>query len=456
MVFTPFEFAALPPEVNSFRLSAGPGPTPMVATSAGYKTLGVTFSGTAQSAEASITSMEMTWQGLSGERAATAFRGHSRWLQREAEAAIESAKCASGIAKANMQARATMPPLSVIQANRAVSAALATATAQGGPLAVATGAVLAANELIYMAMWTAAAASMTTYSASTAGFLAQLPAVIPPPPIVDPSALGDVTPYSSLLSPGTPPGTETLGGPGGGQGVGPSAPTGGQSVPTGGQSGPTGGQSGPTSQAPGPSSQPVPDAQNALSNVDQAIQSLPDPLAEGAGMGNYGEGFSEQSGFPGTSTESPTLAAMSGGAGSAVAMGLMRGGFGAMSGASTGFRMPSNWPAGVGTAFGAPAQATGAPPARTAPRRGVTAPTARMRRRRRDDEEERKSKVFVPGEPVEVPVLDKPLVVGVIEYADSEDERDSESARIVNVAAGVIGVDDELEGAESASSKRPR
>jgi len=41
-------------------------------------------------------------------------------------------------------------------------------------------------------------------------------------------------------------------------------------------------------------------------------------------------------------------------------------------------------------------------------------------RRRRKDEDRKSEKVFVPGEQLEVPVLEKPPVIGVIEYADSE------------------------------------
>lgn len=74
-----------------------------------------------------------------------------------------------------------------------------------------------------------------------------------------------------------------------------------------------------------------------------------------------------------------------------------------------------------------------------------------MRRRRQDKEENKKSKVFVPGEFEEVPVLEKPPIVGVIEYADS-DRRDDLAEQAV--AVGVI--EREEDDTPVALSERPR
>ncbi|WP_280450551.1 hypothetical protein, partial [Nocardia cyriacigeorgica] len=60
-----------------------------------------------------------------------------------------------------------------------------------------------------------------------------------------------------------------------------------------------------------------------------------------------------------------------------------------------------------------------APPARMRPPRGAIPPNAR--RRRRDREELRKpAAVFTAGETQEVPVLEKPPAIGVIEYHDDD------------------------------------
>ena len=170
-------------------------------------------------------------------------------------------------------------------------------------------------------------------------------------------------------------------------------------------------------------------------------------------MNGSGDGDLGQSWFYDTSQNSPTLAALSGGAGSLVALNMARGGLGSMPGAATGFRMPASWNPGAGRAFGAmPQQATSGPMARKGPPRGALAPKARMRRRR--DDEKRSSKVFVPGEPQDVPVLEQPPVIGVIEYED-RDSRDEPMLESI-LAVGVIERNDNEDEAVLASVERPR
>lgn len=90
--------------------------------------------------------------------------------------------------------------------------------------------------------------------------------------------------------------------------------------------------------------------------------------------------------------------------------------------------------------------------ARKGPPRGAVAPKARMRRRR--DDEKRSSKVFVPGEPQDVPVLEQPPVIGVIEYED-RDGRDEPMLESVP-AVGIIERNDNEDEAVLASAERPR
>ncbi|WP_280233656.1 hypothetical protein [Nocardia cyriacigeorgica] len=125
-------------------------------------------------------------------------------------------------------------------------------------------------------------------------------------------------------------------------------------------------------------------------------------------------------GYFGTTPGSRTLDGLTGGVGSSVALGLARGGIGGMPGAATGFRMPANWTLRApGATFGALPPAGGAPPARNMPPRGAIAPNTR--RRRRDREELRKpAAVYTPGETQEVPELEKPPAIGVIEYHDED------------------------------------
>jgi hypothetical protein len=72
--------------------------------------------------------------------------------------------------------------------------------------------------------------------------------------------------------------------------------------------------------------------------------------------------------------------------------------------------------------------------------------------RRRRDDEKKPSKVFVPGEPQDVPVLEQPPVIGVIEYVDSDGRDDSTPEQVH--AVGVIERDEDE--AVLASAERPR
>ncbi|SUA72802.1 Uncharacterized PPE family protein PPE36 [Nocardia otitidiscaviarum] len=418
-----FLFAALPPEFNSYMLSTGPGPGPMLVTSAGYRQLATVLAGTAAASDGSMNSMSFAWAGPSATAASTAFRTHAAWLRKQAAVADQVAVQASGVARAYTGAMATMPPLPAILAIKAVIKVCRAAALAGAPTGP-TVAVLAAAETVYYGMWIEAAKSMIKYTGEASAHVAALPPPIPAPPII--AGPGPVSPYMAVVptigpapTSGTPATPKTMTG---GTGGGPTGGNPGGGDPSGGQGG-TSPNTGDPGQGP---SQPTPQAENPLPDVEQAVSSAADQLTDPAmpdmadlGISEFGGESLGQPGFPGTSTGSTTLAALNGGMGGMVAMGLVRGGLGAMSGLSTGFRMPSSWPPGVGTAFGAPAAGTsGAPVSRSAPRRGVTAPTARMRRRR--DDEKKSSKAYVPGEPQEVPILEKPPVIGVIEYADDE------------------------------------
>ncbi|MBO0855729.1 MAG: hypothetical protein J2P18_18415, partial [Nocardia sp.] len=124
-------------------------------------------------------------------------------------------------------------------------------------------------------------------------------------------------------------------------------------------------------------------------------------------------------------THSPTLAGMSGGVGSVVTLGMVRGGAGAMSGAATGFRMPAGALGNQAVrAFGASSAEPEPEQTPSAPRRGVTAPEERMRRRR--DQERKPSKAFVPGEPEEIPELIAPPALGIVGDPDYDDDPDND------------------------------
>ncbi|WP_227983733.1 PPE family protein [Nocardia spumae] len=420
-------FGALPPEVNSAQLTAGPGPAPMMATSAAYGAVAEALLAAAGGFEGSNGVMQASWQSEAGERTHNAFSKHTMWYREQAAVAQQMSDLSASAGAANGAARLAMPPLPVIVANRAAAAVLATEnTLTGG----ATTPLLLANETAYLLMWIQAAETMEVYQTESAALVAAMP-----PPTVAPTIAGQGgdPPGTTYFDPPNPPpggggGSHGIsdpggpGGPGGGPGNGPGDGsgdmTGGHDPTTpGGSTDPTDTAVDPTQTTPGGS-----EAENALTNVNDTMSSMTDSLGNSGGDSSYLT--EEQHGFYGTSPYSTTLMGLNGGVGSTVSFSMARGGLGAVPGSGTGFRMPANWGQLGAKAFGPlPGESGPGPmPPRNVPR-GAVAPKARMRRRR--DDEKKPSKVFVPGDHEEVPVLEKAPVVGVIEYADDDNAIDA-------------------------------
>lgn len=447
----PLAFGAMPPEINIARLLGGPGVISTLVSSATYSLTAAQLNAAAAAFDGSTSEMATTWQGLSSSNAQGAFRNYAAWLREQAAVAETAGKLVDVAAGAFATAQSEMLAVEAWLASfrlRETAMLAASATMPGA------AAGMLAMEMEYLAIWGAAAGVMGGYAGEVVPALAALPPPLTAPPIVTGGGT-DMMNLTNFDPPSPPPGP-------------PSGPPSGPTDPTG-PNGPTG-TDGPT----GSTNEPTPDGKDLGSVGDKdptGLQSTdptdsttptdadrlaPDMRSSGSGgdSGNYGYdgGSAEQQGFSGTSPYSTTLAGLNGGVGSLVGLGMLSGGVGQMSGTSTGFRMPSNWNPGAGRAFGAVASEPSVGPANRAPRRGVSAPEARMRRRRRDKEENKKSKVFVPGEFEEVPVLEKPPIVGVIEYADGDRRDDFLSEQ--TVAVGVI--EREEDDAPVALSERPR
>ncbi|UGT63342.1 PPE domain-containing protein [Nocardia asteroides] len=420
-----FDFSGVPPEINSARLTLGPGPAPMAAVAEAYALAALALATMAAESAAAMGALETTWRGPAARRAQSAFHNHGNWLQQQAQVAAQAASSAAGVASACAAAYTTMPPLGAILANRAVSATLAASNSMGQ-----NGIAMAANEAVYMAMWFAAAATMNVYAGAAIGATAALQPPVPPPPITTLSGGSEALQTFGELA------ADDLGGPNDtGARLERLADTGGGGD-TGGDTG--GGDTGPQDVTnPGdPGGNPGSDITNppaeppqapgdpaqALGDVERAAAGLPDSLADATTGG--GDTALDQHGFLGTSPYSSTLAALNGGAlAAAGGLGLISGGLGALAGSATGFRMPRTWTPGTGTAFGAaPNAPSAAPVSRQAPR-GVTAPRATMRRRR-DEERDGNVAVFVPGGEPDVPLLAELPVIGVISYDDEPQQED--------------------------------
>lgn len=431
------DFLALPPEVNSARLFAGPGPSEMESTASAYAAIADGLLAAAAGADGSMNQMEIIWQGASADQAQRAFRNHANWLRTEGAAAATTAAVAAGIGMANGAALGAMPTVAEIEA---IQAAIATASAASSGSLGLGAATVAILEGMYMAEWFRAATVMSTYATATTALLGELPPPSEAPPIVS-GPPGVAPPGIPGMDPGVP-----VGDPGGNTGLTDPGGGGDGSGPSGGQPGdgvgnPPGdpgnpgepGQPGNPGQPgdpgnPGQPGQPGGgDPQTPVTQAQQPISELPTMPTDGYGGG---DGLSSgDGGLLGAAPNSTTLAGLNGGLGSMVALGMTPGGFGAMPGSTTGFRMPTNWSTMSTRAFG---MGTGTPaaqpvPQRTAPR-GVTAPKAR---RRRERDERKPGKAFAPGASQDVPVLEEPPAIGVIEYLDGDGQQESVSERLL-------------------------
>ncbi|MEV6072976.1 PPE domain-containing protein [Nocardia sp. NPDC052001] len=433
------DFAALPPEVNSARLFAGPGPEEMLKTAAAYAAIAEGFHTAAAASDGSMGQMEVIWKGPSADTAQGAFRNHANWLRTEGDAAAATSAIAAGVAAANATALATMPTVAEIET---IQAAIVAASALSSS-SLGVGAVtVAALEGLYMAEWARAVVVMTTYAGATNALMAQLPPPSQAPPIVSggPPGAPPGGPGPGPFTPGHDPGggptytTDTGGGdtgsqPPGGSSDGPGQP--GQPGDPGQPGGDPGGDPGNPGQPGGDPGQPGGEqpGQPTVPQAQQPISELPTMPTDGYGGGDAS--LSSNGGLLGASPNSSTLAGLNGGLGSMVALGMTPSGFGAMSGSASGLRMPTNWSSMPTRAFG---MGTGKPVAqpiapRTAPR-GVSAPRVR---RRRDRDERKPSKAFAPGESQDVPVLEEPPAIGVIEYLDGDQQQESISEQLLAI-----------------------
>ncbi|WP_280437554.1 PPE domain-containing protein [Nocardia carnea] len=450
-----FEYFALEPIQNRDLIDSGPGAAPLYNTSHAYSALDNALESAATGTDGLLKTMADAWPtGLSSQRAQAAFADHNKWVRDQAMISARVAELADRGASLHNKALAAMPPrleielvMAALAATAAVMGASGTiASAGAGPVSAAAALVFASAsaahalaEAKYFELRMRAGGAMAGYEIGAIGLVLDLATVAgsltPPPPIAMPGPGSVPTPEPQVVGPlqnlidkgPDSPYYSADTGPGQGPGGGPESSGGGPE--TGGDTGKTGpGGEGPDPGPSGLDQQPLSDPQQPL-----GPQSGFD-----SGLDSYGADTSTTSPLLGVSSESTTLAALNGGAGALTGYGMVRGGIGSMPGAATGFRLPTGWSPGAGTAFGAPNAASApAAPARNAAKR-VSAPTARMRRRRQD-EEARNGKVFTPGEQFEVPELERPPAIGVIEYQDEEQEID------LHADSSLVGVLDRLD-----------
>jgi PPE-repeat protein len=179
-----FDFGALPPEVNSARMYAGPGSGPMRSAAAAWNVLASELR--SQAADYSSTISNLTgdsWQGRASTAMAAAAAQYTSWMNTTAASAEQTAGQAQAAAAAYEAAYGMTVPPPVIAVNRTQLAALVATNVLGQ-----NGPAIAATEAHYGQMWAQDAAAMYGYAAQSAT-AAKLPSFASAPQTTSAGAL---------------------------------------------------------------------------------------------------------------------------------------------------------------------------------------------------------------------------------------------------------------------------
>ncbi|OBG35994.1 PPE family protein [Mycobacterium sp. E3198] len=171
-----FDFGALPPEINSGRMYAGPGAESIMVAATAWDALAAELSTAASGYNSVITELTSApWVGPSSTAMVSAVVPYVSWLSTAAGLAEESASQARAAAGAFEAAFAMTVPPPVIVANRVLLATLVATNffGQNTPAIMAT-------EAQYMEMWAQDAAAMYGYAASSAAATVLTPYQAPP------------------------------------------------------------------------------------------------------------------------------------------------------------------------------------------------------------------------------------------------------------------------------------
>jgi PPE-repeat protein len=175
------DFGMLPPEINSGRMYAGPGPGPLQAAAAAWDQVADELSSTASSYQSVVDNLTGTWRGPSSTAMAAAAAPYVAWMSATSAQAEETANQARVAVAAYETAFAATVPPPVIVANRTLLMTLIATNILGQNTPA-----IAATEAHYMQMWAQDAAAMYGYAGSSAA-ATQLAPFTEPPQTTNPS-----------------------------------------------------------------------------------------------------------------------------------------------------------------------------------------------------------------------------------------------------------------------------
>ncbi|GBE67222.1 PPE family protein [Mycobacterium sp. MFM001] len=159
-----FDFGALPPEINSAKMYAGPGASSMLVAASAWEGLAAELR-TQATSYASVVSGLTTegWRGAASTSMAAAAAPYVAWMNTTAAQAEQTANQVKAAAAAYGTAFAMTVPPPVIAANRAQLAALVATNILGQNTPA-----IAATEAHYGEMWAQDAAAMYGYAGASA------------------------------------------------------------------------------------------------------------------------------------------------------------------------------------------------------------------------------------------------------------------------------------------------
>jgi PPE-repeat protein len=196
------DFGALPPEINSTRMYAGPGPGSMLTAAAAWQSLADELNSAAASYGSVVSSLTSgPWTGPSAAAMAAAVAPYVTWLGATGEQAEQTAAQATAAAGAYETAFAATVPPPMVAANRSLLALLVATNVLGQNTPA-----IAATEAHYGEMWAQDAAAMYGYAGASAT-ASQVTPFTTPPQTTNPSGLADQAAATAQAA-GTSAGTD--------------------------------------------------------------------------------------------------------------------------------------------------------------------------------------------------------------------------------------------------------
>lgn len=169
------DFAILPPEVNSARMYAGPGPGPLLAAASAWDGLATELHAVGVGYDSAISELATGWSGPSATAMAGAAEPYMAWMHSTAVQAEHTATQAKAAAAAYEAAFTMTVPPPVVAANRSQLMALLATNFLGQNTAA-----IAATDAHYLEMWAQDAAAMYHYAGSAAAASTLTPFAEPP------------------------------------------------------------------------------------------------------------------------------------------------------------------------------------------------------------------------------------------------------------------------------------